>query len=69
MKEMRCVCGAKAEKIKTELELFDGSVVLKEVDAYYCPDCEEEILTTEQLSSARDRLKDILPSFEAFSSQ
>ncbi len=67
MKELRCVCGAKAEKIKTELELFDGSVVLKDVDAYYCPRCKEEILTTDQLSSAREKLTEILPNFEAFS--
>jgi len=56
---MKCVCGAKVEKIKTELELFDGSAVLKEVDAYYCPDCEEEVLTTEQLSLARELIVDI----------
>jgi len=59
MKEPRCICGAKAEKIKTDLELFDGSVVLKEVDAYYCPDCEEEVLTTEQLSLIRDLIVDV----------
>jgi len=53
---MKCICGAKAEKIKTELELFDGSVVLKEVDAYYCPECRERILTTDQLSSAREKM-------------
>ena len=53
---MKCVCGAKAEKIKTELELFDGDIVLKDVDAYYCPECEEEILTTDQLSLVRGTL-------------
>ncbi len=63
---MKCVCGAKAEKIKTELELFDGSIVLKDVDAYYCPKCKEEILTTDQLSLAREKFGEILPNFEAF---
>lgn len=67
MKEQRCVCGAKVEKIKTDMELFDGDIVLKDVDAYYCPKCKEEILTTDQLSSAREKLTGVLPNFEAFS--
>ena len=66
MREIKCVCGTEVEKIKTELELFDGDILLKGVDAYYCPNCKEEILTTDQLSSARERLKGILPNFEAF---
>ncbi|MCK4491104.1 MAG: hypothetical protein KAU03_00665 [Candidatus Altiarchaeales archaeon] len=86
MKEMRCVCGAKVDEIKTDVELFDESilkfleefqshkirftnfnVMLKDVDAYYCPKCREEILTTDQLSSTREKLREILPDFEAFS--
>ncbi|MBN2014672.1 MAG: hypothetical protein JW778_05785 [Candidatus Altiarchaeota archaeon] len=67
MEKLKCVCGAKAEKLKTDLELFDGTILLKDVDAYYCPECKEEILTTDQLSSVREKLRGILPNFEAFS--
>lgn len=67
MKELICVCGTRVEKIKTNMELFDGGIILRDVDAYYCPKCKEEILTTNQLSSAREKLKEILPNFEAFS--
>jgi len=65
-KTERCVCGAKAEKIKTTLELFDGNIVVKNVDALYCPKCKEELLTTEQLTSAQKKYREILPDFEAF---
>ena len=43
MKEDVCVCGTKAEKIKTLLELFDGDVMIKDVDALYCPKCDMEL--------------------------
>ena len=63
----KCVCGAKARKVKARLELFDGDVVLNDVDALYCPDCEEEVLTTGQAADARQRFKESLPGFTAFS--
>jgi YgiT-type zinc finger domain-containing protein len=62
----RCACGAKARRIKTQLELYDGEVVINNVDAIYCPECNEELLTTEQVRDARERVKGILPGFESF---
>ena len=63
----KCVCGAKVRKIKTDMELFDGDVILKNVDALYCPECKEELMTTEQLSQAKDKYETLLPGFQAFS--
>ncbi len=64
---MKCACGTKTRKIKTQLELYDGDIVLNEVDAYYCDKCNEEYLTTEQAGKTQDRFKEALPGFEAFS--
>ncbi len=52
---MKCVCGAEAKKIKTELELFDGSLMVRDVEAYYCPSCKEELFTSEQLKLIQQR--------------
>lgn len=53
--EMKCVCGNEAKKIKTELELFDGSLMVRDVEAYYCPSCKEELFTSEQLKQIQQR--------------
>lgn len=39
----KCVCGATLRKIKTEMELFGGDVMVKNVDAFWCPNCKEGI--------------------------
>ena len=44
-----CVCGSKLEEIKTNISLSGGEL---EVDAYHCPSCGEEVLTTHQLVKA-----------------
>jgi len=62
-----CACGAKARSIKTRLELYDGSVIINDVDALYCPECNEELMTSEQVAAAKERVKDMLPAFQAFS--
>ncbi|MBM3309005.1 MAG: hypothetical protein FJY77_02010 [Candidatus Altiarchaeales archaeon] len=62
-----CFCGAKARRIKTQLELYDGNVVINDVDALYCPKCNQELLTTKDVKKAREKLKEILPGFQAFS--
>ena len=36
---MKCVCGTTLKPIKTEMDLYDGSISVKNVDAYYCPHC------------------------------
>lgn len=61
-----CVCGAKARKIKTRLELYDGNVIINEVDALYCPECNEELMTTNQVMNAKEKLGEMFPGFQAF---
>jgi len=63
----KCVCGAKARKIKTRLELYDGNIIINNVDALYCPECNEELMTTDQITGAEKKLRETLPEFEAFS--
>ena len=57
--QMRCVCGAETKKIKTELELFDGSLLVRDVEAYYCISCKEELFTSEQGGKVQKKLNDI----------
>jgi YgiT-type zinc finger domain-containing protein len=64
--EDRCVCGAKWEKIKTKLELFGGDIVVNDVEAYYCPQCKEELFTSQQAKDAEDKLHTAIPGFEAY---
>ena len=52
----RCVCGAKAKKIKTRLELYDGNIIINNVDALYCPECNGELMTTDQLTGAETKI-------------
>jgi YgiT-type zinc finger domain-containing protein len=62
-----CICGAQLRKVKTKLELFGGDIVVNDVDAFYCPQCGEELLTTNQLAAAQDKLHQAFPGFEAYS--
>jgi len=63
----KCVCGAKLEKIKTKMELFDGNITINNVEGFYCPECKEEVFTTAQAKETQERYKEIMPDFEAFS--
>ncbi|MFH1588000.1 MAG: YgiT-type zinc finger protein [Candidatus Diapherotrites archaeon] len=40
---MNCVCGKKLMEIETEMDFFDGEVVVRNVKAFYCPECKEEL--------------------------
>ena len=42
---MKCVCGAKLEEIRTEMDFFDGRVIVRDVKAHYCPKCKEYTTT------------------------
>ncbi|MFH1055156.1 MAG: YgiT-type zinc finger protein [Candidatus Altiarchaeota archaeon] len=61
-----CVCGAKWQKIKTKLELFGGDIIVNDVDAYYCPECKEELFTSDQAAAAQDKLHQTFPGFDAY---
>ena len=65
---MKCVCGTTLKPIKTEMDLYDGSISVKNVDAYYCPHCKEEIFTAEQGENIREKLQKINP-IQAFSTR
>ena len=58
---MKCACGAKLKEIKTEMDFFDGSVIVKDVDAHYCPNCKEEIFTSEQGDKIQEKLGQVVP--------
>jgi len=45
---MKCVCGSKMDEIKTEMDFFDGKVVVKDVNAFYCPRCKEELFESKE---------------------
>lgn len=63
----KCVCGTTLKKIKTEMELFGGDVMVKNVDAFWCPNCKEELMDSGQISAAKEKVREIAPHFEAFS--
>lgn len=50
---MKCVCGEEAKKITTEMKLFGGNVIIRNIEAFYCPKCKEEVMTTEQIKKVR----------------
>lgn len=62
----KCTCGAEMKKIRTDMDLYDGSVVVKDVEAYYCEECDEEVFTSKQAEEAQRKLKKIYPGFEPF---
>lgn len=45
---MKCVCGGKMDEIKTEMDFFDGRVIVRGVKAYYCPKCKEELFDSKE---------------------
>jgi len=45
---MKCVCGAKLDEIKTDLDLFGGKVMVKDVKAFHCPKCKEELFDSKE---------------------
>lgn len=63
----KCVCGTTLRKIKTEMELFGGDVLVKNVDASWCPNCKEELMDSGQIGAAKEKVREIAPHFEAFS--
>ena len=45
---MKCVCGSSLRKIKTDMDFFDGKIIVKDVEAHYCNSCKEELFTAAQ---------------------
>ncbi|MBI4214803.1 YgiT-type zinc finger protein [archaeon] len=63
---MKCTCGTEIREIKTDMDFFDGTVIVRGVDAYYCPKCKEELFTSTGASSLADKVKQAVP-LESFS--
>jgi thiol-disulfide isomerase/thioredoxin len=61
-----CVCGAKVKSIKTKFELYDGKVTVNDIDAYYCPKCDKEILTMDQALEAERRIEELTRKYRAY---
>lgn len=40
---MNCVCGNNLEEILTEMDFFDGKIIMRDVKAFYCSNCKEEL--------------------------
>ena len=45
---MKCVCGAKLTEIKTDMDFFDGKIIVRDVTAFYCPKCKEELFDSKE---------------------
>ena len=45
---MKCVCGNKLQEIKTEMDFFDGKVIVRDVNAFYCSECKEELFNSKE---------------------
>ncbi|MFH1225616.1 MAG: YgiT-type zinc finger protein [Candidatus Diapherotrites archaeon] len=45
---MKCACGGKLEEIKTDMDFFGGKVVVRDVHAFYCPKCREEMFDSKE---------------------
>jgi|SRR3989344_3210971 len=45
---MKCVCGNELEEIKTEMDFFDGKLIVRDVKAFYCGNCKEELFDSEE---------------------
>jgi YgiT-type zinc finger domain-containing protein len=53
---MKCVCGEKLKEIKTEMDFFDGSVIVRDVNAFYCPKCKEELFDSKEGDKIFDKV-------------
>jgi len=66
---MKCACGGKLRKIKTKIGKLGSEITVNNVDAYYCPSCKEELLTTNQAAKAQERVYKTLPHSESYAMQ
>lgn len=45
---MKCVCGNKLQEINTEMDFFDGKLIMRDAKAFYCSDCKEEVFDSKE---------------------
>lgn len=45
---MKCACGNKLKEIKTEIDFFDGKLITRDVKAFYCSECKEELFDSKE---------------------
>jgi len=53
---MKCVCGNKLQEIRTEMDFFDGKVIMRDVKAFYCSKCKEELFDSKEGDTMFDQL-------------
>ena len=53
---MRCVCGNKLQEIETEMDFFDGNLIMRNIKAFYCSKCKEELFDSKE----GDRMFDLV---------
>ncbi len=46
---MKCVCGNELQEIMTEMDFFDGKLIMRDVKAFYCSKCKEELFDSKLL--------------------
>jgi hypothetical protein len=45
---MKCVCGNKLQEIETEMDFFDGNLIMRNIKAFYCSKCKEELFDSKE---------------------
>ena len=53
---MKCVCGNKLQEIETEMDFFDGNLIMRNIKAFYCSKCKEELFDSKE----GDRMFDLV---------
>jgi YgiT-type zinc finger domain-containing protein len=63
----KCVCGNKLQIIKSEMSFFNGKIIIKNINAFYCNKCKEKFFDSKEgdkLQCLVTRLKKKLKHFE-----
>lgn len=65
---MKCACGNKLQEIKTEMDFFDGNLIMRDVKAFYCSKCKEELFDSKEGDRIFEQISKLRPQF-AFESR
>ena len=53
---MKCVCGNKLREIRTEMDFFEGKLIMRDVKAFYCSKCKEELFESKEGNRVFDEI-------------
>ncbi len=65
---MKCVCGNKLQEIETEMDFFDGNLIMRNVKAFYCSKCKEELFDSKEGDKIFEQVSKLSPQY-AFESR